>query len=250
MTWGFENSGPCSGAFNMLRDRELAQLVSRGEIPATLRLYAWRPYAVSYGFHQHEDEFDTAKLKAEGIDLVQRPTGGKAILHAEELTYCAVLPMYDRSPRELYEFINKGLLAGVQNLGIKAHLTEQNVSLTGGFADPSMVACFSSSARSEVLVGTRKILGSAQRRLGSVILQHGSLLLGPAHREIVNYLAAKDEPRLAAIRERLEGGAIDAFSVLQSRITYDEAVAAIRKGFEDALTVEFQEIEAAISVPH
>ena len=248
MTWGFEDSGPRTGSFNMRRDGELAELLARGEIPPTLRLYAWQPFALSYGYHQREEEFDQAKLSAAGFDLVQRPTGGKAIFHGEELTYCAVMPLDGRSPREIYELLNTGLLAGVRALGIDAHLAKQNESLAGSFGNPEMAACFSSSARSEIHVGARKILGSAQRKMGAVVLQHGSFLLGPAHRRIAEFIVPAGDTRGQAVLEKLDAGATDAASVLGRRVSYAEAARAIRRGFEEALGAEFAGVAQELTV--
>ena len=85
--------GRATGAGNMARDEALARALSSGEIGPTIRLYGWAPPSVSIGFHQEENDFDRAALARLGIDLVRRPTGGRAILHWHELTYCALLPL-------------------------------------------------------------------------------------------------------------------------------------------------------------
>ena len=115
-------TGRRRGLFNMQFDEYLAVKLSSGIGVPTLRLYGWDPPAVSIGFNQDAGEFDEEKLRRSGIDLVRRPTGGRAILHANELTYSVVLAAGGRTPKEIYRFISEGLLAGVRALGIAAEL--------------------------------------------------------------------------------------------------------------------------------
>lgn len=92
MTWRFLNTGFRRGKFNMEFDEYLAGRLLEGKGSPTLRVFGWSPYAVSLGYHQSEDEIDLQRCAEEGIDVVRRPTGGRAILHAHEVTYSVVMP--------------------------------------------------------------------------------------------------------------------------------------------------------------
>jgi lipoate-protein ligase A len=152
-----------------------------------LRLYRWEPAAVTIGYNQDFADFDADAVAAAGCDLVKRPTGGRAILHADELTYAVVGtspgPVFGRSLHETYMKINEALLAFLADRGIVA-----DISAGESRADAQGLVCFKSAGRHEVSVGGRKLIGSAQRRTAGVFLQHGSILAGPRHLELPGFL--------------------------------------------------------------
>src|SRR5262249_4320483 len=152
------------GKFNMEFDERLAESAQDDPETAILRVYGWNPPAVSIGVHQSESDFDISLLGREGIDLVRRPTGGRAILHAHELTYSVVMPVRDPGPRETYRFISRGILRGLSLLGIEAVVSDQDRGLRVQPEDPASVPCFSSTAKDEIQFEGRKLVGSAQRR--------------------------------------------------------------------------------------
>src|SRR5712671_3314759 len=106
MKWTFLDTGFRSAAFNMDTDVRLAEALRDGTGLPTLRVYGWEPHAISLGAHQRYEDFDARRLASAHVDIVRRPTGGRAILHAHELTYSVVTEMNGRSLRELYGFIN------------------------------------------------------------------------------------------------------------------------------------------------
>lgn len=150
----------------------------RSPFDYTLRLYGWRRPTVSLGYAQRwKDGFDPAAARGAGVRLVRRRTGGRAVLHAHELTYAVVGPA-DRGPlsggvQETYRRISTGLLGGMGRLGVSASL--ERSSGRRERAEPG--ACFGSRARHELVARGRKLLGSAQRRTQHRVLQHGSLPL-------------------------------------------------------------------------
>jgi lipoate-protein ligase A len=227
--------GKAAGAANMARDEELARELGGGGIPPTVRIYGWDPPAVSIGYHQREEEIDRAALDRSGIDLVRRPTGGRAILHWNEVTYCAVMPVSLGSPRAIYAMINEALLDGIRAMGIPAGLSGPGVDLRRAYATAGGVPCFSFSVKSEVQVAGRKLVGSAQRRFGNAILQHGSFLLGPEHRGLARFvLAPGDGPRdvvSARIAADLGARTTDAGTVLGRPVPFAEAAGALAAGF-------------------
>jgi lipoate-protein ligase A len=190
--------GAATGQLNMDRDAALLAEHQPGDDPL-LRLYRWEPAAVSLGYNQDLAAFDEAALEAAGYGLVRRPTGGRAILHADELTYAVVGtspgPLFGSSLHETYMKINQALLAFLQDLGIAADISagESREAATG-------LVCFRSAGRHEVSVAGRKLIGSAQRRTQGVFLQHGSILAGPRHLELLTFLrpdAARHDGHLA-----------------------------------------------------
>ena len=187
--------GAMTGEANMARDAELLEQHRAGDDPV-LRIYRWDPPAVTIGYNQDLASFDRAAVVAAGYGLVRRPTGGRAILHAEELTYAVVGtspgPLFGASLHETYMRINEALLEFLRGLGIDADISE-------GESREEMrgLVCFKSAGRHEVSVAGRKIIGSAQRRRGDVFLQHGSILAGPRHLDLLNFLGGGGRASLA-----------------------------------------------------
>jgi lipoyl(octanoyl) transferase len=158
----------------MAGDGVLWGLVPRGA-PPTLRFYRWEPACVSLGRNQRLAPGLEGRLSGAGIGLVRRPTGGRGVLHDEELTYSVAVG--DRGlgpPRAAYRRINEVLLDGVNRLGASASLQERS---TPGLGVDRLEPCFSEPAEGEVLAGSRKLIGSAQVRVAGHLLQHGSLPL-------------------------------------------------------------------------
>ncbi len=159
--------GFSTGAQNM--ERDLALL--RDGVP-TIRLYGWRPACVSLGYPQPETDVDADALRDFGLDLVRRPTGGGAILHAEdEVTYSVVLPR-SLAPSGLfdsYRFIARGIVLALERLGLAPTFQEGH---TG--RDP---LCYLREEGVSVAVDGRKISGGAQKRTKDALLQHGTLLV-------------------------------------------------------------------------
>ncbi|MGH7579010.1 MAG: lipoate--protein ligase family protein, partial [Gemmatimonadales bacterium] len=127
-------------------------------------------------FGRHEPalrRYDRARIEALGLDVVRRPTGGRAVWHAEELTYAVAMPRDAFGGlREAYGEIHGMLLDALRRLGISAELAPAREPVQVGAG-----ACFASPAGGEILVGGRKAVGSAQLREGAGLLQHGSILL-------------------------------------------------------------------------
>ncbi len=230
MNWTFLLTPPRPAAAQMAIDHGLLESLATGASGPVFRLYTWRPPAVSLGVHQDPDrEVDRAALSARGVDLVVRPTGGRAIYHDEELTYAVVCatddPVFGGSITASHAAISRVFQAALSRLGVAAAMgppgatpdepagaacapdpggapaTGSSLACPPGSArrDRSVPSpCFDSATRTELTVNGRKILGSAQRRTGAAFLQHGSLLLGDAHLQLVDFL-----PVSAEVRERL-----------------------------------------------
>jgi lipoyl(octanoyl) transferase len=164
---------PRPGWANMAIDQTLLDRAEHsGE--RWLRLYAWDPHCLSFGRHEPATRrYDRARVEALGLDVVRRPTGGRAVWHGREVTYALAAPSIELGTvRESYIEIHRMLLGALQRLGVGARLapTGRVVGVDGG-------ACFASPAGGEIMVGGRKAAGSAQLRRGRALLQHGSILL-------------------------------------------------------------------------
>lgn len=168
------------GAVNMARDVAMLEAAADGTGLPSLRLYGWNPPCLSLGRHQGVEAADLEFCRAEGIDVVRRPTGGRALLHHLELTYALAAPLgagpLPRGLQEAYRAICGALVAALRSLGVAAELTPGEVNLE--LPSPrSPVPCFEAPAGGEVVVGGRKLVGSAMRAHGGAVLQHGAVLL-------------------------------------------------------------------------
>lgn len=243
MIWRFEHTGYHSGAFNMEYDERLARMLVEGGEVGTVRVYGWKPAAISLGWNQSLEEIDLAACSQAGIDVVRRPTGGRAILHSDELTYSVTMVPTRASVLSVYNEISKALVCGLRHLNVDVGLEKSQPHFPSLYRTPSSAACFTSSARYEISVGGRKLVGSAQRRYArsngeEIMLQHGSILLGEDHKRMVEFLAINEKDRFA-IAQELNDKTTDLRSVLQRTVAFEELAPMIRLGFEEAWGIRF-----------
>jgi lipoate-protein ligase A len=243
MQWILLTGGDSPGDVNMKVDESTARALADGVGGPALRLYGWKPWAISLGHHQNIAEIDVDRAAADGIDVVRRPTGGRAILHAEELTYCVVMPADRRSVLDAYNEISAALIEGLRLFGVETTLQKSQPRFSDQYRDPTSVSCFSSSARYEIEWRGRKIVGSAQRRFSGrmreVVLQHGSILCGPAHLRLAEYLRMGDRRTLERAAEALRRHTTDLSAVTGRSVDRDRLAMALQEGFERAWKVQF-----------
>jgi len=192
--WRLLQDGPADGAWNMAVDEAIARAVGAGLAPATLRFYTWSAPTLSLGYLQKTPgAVDLAACGQRGIAVVRRVTGGRAVLHAAELTYSVAVPLEGAwrslSVGETFALFCRGLIAGLAHLGVAAEMGGGNTERAGAGdvgsreggtrqASPRETgACFLLRRMPAILVGGRKLIGSAQRRWDRSLVQHGSLLL-------------------------------------------------------------------------
>jgi len=208
--WRLIIDGNLQGARNMARDLAMLEAVADGKAGPTVRLYGWDPPCLSLGHHQGLEAADLAFCRAEGIDVVRRPTGGRALLHHLELTYAVVAPIgrgpLPRGLQEAYRTICLALVRFVRALGVDAELTGGEVNLQ--LPNPkTAVPCFEAPAGGEVVVGGRKLIGSAMRAHGGAILQHGAILLDWNGRLQAGAMGLYDDaslrPQITTLRDEL-----------------------------------------------
>jgi lipoyl(octanoyl) transferase len=196
----------------MAVDHALLESVQAGGAPV-LRLYRWDPACLSFGRNQHvAGLYDPAELRAAGIDVVRRPTGGLAVLHDCELTYCVLAPIaLFGGPRAAYTAINRSLVAALRSMGIAADLAGAATRPRDPRRDAAQ-PCFQAPAPGEVVAAGRKLIGSAQRCEGRTLLQHGSILVDGSQRAVAALLHAAPagavvSPGAAAVSAAGGGGA-------------------------------------------
>jgi len=244
-TWRFIDTGERTGTWNMGFDERLARRLVAGQGGPVLRLFRWKPWAVSLGYNQRTEEIDAEACRRDGIDIVRRPTGGRAILHAEELTYSVVMHSGRKGVHEVYNDVSRALVRGLGAFGVGVTLQRSQPDFARTYHDPSSVPCFTSSARYEIEWKGRKLVGSAQRRFSGgdrdVVLQHGSILCGPAHQRLADYLAADDALR-DRMRTSLREKTADLAAIRGSSVPMDDLAACIRKGFEEEWGIGFADM--------
>jgi lipoate-protein ligase A len=240
--WRLLCSGHADAFLNMAVDEAILLAVAEGAAAPTLRLYGWRPPGVSLGYFQPlAREIDAEACRRHGYDIVRRPTGGRAILHDDEVTYSvcvrqADVPGGDRILAS-YRWISRGIEAAFASLGLGTTFGG-NGSRDGGKALPA--ACFAKAARADMVVDGRKIVGSAQTRRRGAILQHGSIPLSLDFETIADVMPGRPEARTPAAAA-LAGAATSVSAALGRPVTFDELCESLVRGFEAALSVRLVE---------
>ena len=201
------------GYANMALDHALLDLAEREE-RAMLRLYRWAPHCLSFGRHEPAARrYDRRRIETLGLDCVRRPTGGRAVWHGRELTYAlAATQAPFGSLRDCYYAIHRMLAAALRSLGAPAELAPPPPRTPRPDAGP----CFATTAGGEVLIGGRKVVGSAQIRQGTAFLQHGSVLLEDGQQVLREFGAPSGAAAAAPLSE-----------ILGRRVSFEEAASAV-----------------------
>ncbi|MCX7909485.1 MAG: lipoate--protein ligase family protein [Ignavibacteria bacterium] len=221
-----------NGEYNMEFDLNRTLQLEKGETLPMLRFYGWKPWAVSLGANQKESDFDKNKLKEFGFDLVRRPTGGRAVLHANEITYSFVCPLKNGITaqdvyREIHFFLVKGLsLLGADELSFEKAQTNFSEFYK---RETVSISCFASSARYEIEWKGKKIVGSAQRVFGNTLLQHGSILLGPGYELIAEVANLKDDFAREILRKHIKNHSISIEEIIGEKVPFEKALESFKK---------------------
>jgi lipoate-protein ligase A len=232
--WRLIYDPPTPGRLNMAVDEAILNAVAARSAPPTLRLYGWSPACLSLGYGQPGSDAAIDRLAHYGWDAVRRPTGGKAILHTDELTYSLALPAGAGGHPvaavgivESYLHISRALLAALEGLGLRPQ-SERRADDTR--ADGAV--CFETPSHYEITVGGRKLVGSAQTRRRDGLLQHGSLPLTGDLARICDALAYPDEAARQQAKSAVRARAVTLSEALGRAVTWDEAADALAWGFE------------------
>jgi len=241
--WRLLITPPLDGATNMAIDEAILHALADGQGQPTLRLYQWDPACLSLGYNQHWSDVDESTCRRLGYTWTRRATGGKAILHTDEATYSLIIPQTDPRIRggivESYRLLSRGLLQGLQMLGVTAvqSAAEPPPPTDGNSGGP---VCFDTPSRYEITWQGKKLIGSAQLRRRQIVLQHGSL---PLHGDLNRILAALNfsaEER-ASQAELLPRRATTLQEALGQTLTFEQAAAALRDGFAQQFNLHFEE---------
>lgn len=205
---------------NMAIDEAVLDEVSVGNSLPTLRLYGWKPAAVSIGYFQSlEEEVDLAACSRFGVSYVRRMTGGGAVLHEDEITYSIHIPeksaLVPSGILESYAKISGGVIKGLARLGITAQFVPLN--------DLIIIT----------QTGPKKISGNAQTRKKGVILQHGTILLKVDVDKMFTLLKVPNEKLKGKLIEDVKQRVTAVSAALGREVSFDESVAAIKAGFEE-----------------
>lgn len=222
----------------MAADEAILESVGAGDVLPTLRLYAWEPACLSLGFSQKVADADLIRMAARGWHMVRRPTGGKAILHTDELTYSVSLPadhpLTELSIVDSYREISRALMHALNILGAEPHSERRSDDA----AKRPGAVCFEVPSHYEITVEGKKLVGSAQVRRKSGLLQHGTLPLTGDLTRICDALSYPDEDSREAARQVVLDRAITLESALGRVVTWEAAAEAVSEGFEAVFGIE------------
>jgi lipoate-protein ligase A len=232
--WRLLNTGHLDGAMNMAIDEAISRAVQSGLVLPTLRFFGWQPACLSLGQAQPGADVDRDTCRSLGVDVVRRPTGGRAILHTDELTYSVIAP--ENEPRvqgtlvDSYRNLSEGLLNGLMLLGVPTRQVERPDAHD---RDQGPV-CFEVPSNYEIVFDGKKLVGSAQMRKSGVVLQHGSIPLCGDITRISQCLTGRPDP----VRVRQRATTVEA--AIGRVVDYESAARSMTDGFACSLDLDLQ----------
>lgn len=250
--WRLVITEPATGAWNMAMDEAIMTSINQGQTPPTIRFYQWSTPTISLGYFQSlAKELDLQACQRTGVDVVRRLTGGRAVLHNQEFTYSLIAPENQQEVAgyvlQSYLRISKGLLLGLANLGVEAEITPgtELIAPGGALITPgdaptaasrpkeavSSAACFDAPSRYELVVGGKKLVGSAQTRRKGCLLQHGSIPLQLDADLLFSVLNYASEELRARAKAYLLSKATD----LEQVLAYQPEFSQLCTGFQQGL---------------
>jgi len=240
----------------MALDEALLLSCQKGDSPPILRLYLWNPPAVSIGYSQSvEKTVDSEKCRDYHVNVVRRITGGRAVLHEDEITYsvCASSEHFfqlGENTNQTYQKLSWAWLESLRVLGIDAEWVKPSVTTNpSSFTLLLSKPCFISNSRYEITVNGKKLIGSAQRRFSyrsdhtrqDSFIQHGSILTGKGKYSLAEFLP--EESSVEMIKQNLEEKSTNMEEILKRRIKAEEMISALKIGFNKAFDVEMDDSE-------
>lgn len=237
-TWRYLDEGVNSASYNMALDEALAIAVRKELSPPTLRLYGWDRPSVTIGYFQRSSEIDVAYCAQKNIPVVRRASGGRAVLHGEELTYSisakTVAGVFSHGLHDSYANIGKALGLAFVRIGIvpETKLRRQLPAELKTGARPRNPLCFHSASYGEISFQERKIIGSAQKRWRDGLLQQGSIPTTIAYDEVATIFRCADPKSL----KETMGGLCE----MVPSLTIDGLKSALRSAFEEVFDIQFK----------
>lgn len=243
--WRVISNKAYDGAMNMAIDEAIMISYKEGKSKPTLRFYTWNPHCLTIGYFQNlQKEVDLDKCKKLGIDCVRRATGGRAVLHQNELTYSIIVgednELMDKSINTSYKFISEGIAKGVELSNIKVDELSKGERI---MREKLSAACFNAHASYEITINNKKIVGSAQHRNDGVILQHGSIVLDFNIDDLYEVIKTKNEEvkKKAKIFTLSKASGIE--NEIGKKIDINNLEKSIVCGMKDVFKVDFVEGE-------
>lgn len=245
-TWLYIDTGKQRPGFNMALDEKLMDWHRKGLIEPVVRFYEWEPATLSLGYFQRIDkDIDLSGVERHGAGLVRRPTGGRAVLHDDELTYSVIVKeSHEQMPAtvtEAYRVISQGLLEGFRSLELNADFSIPRTDLEKAeLRNPRSAVCFDAPSWYEMVVNGKKIAGSAQTRQKGIILQHGSLIRTIDENKLFDMFKFPNE----RLRNRMQKGfkekAVPLADLMEELVTVETMKNHFKAGFEKALQIYLQ----------
>jgi len=218
----------------MAIDEAISRAVQANLAPPTLRFFGWMPACLSLGQAQPGADVDVEACRVDGVEVVRRPTGGRAILHTDELTYSVIAP--DTEPRvagsivDSYRRLSEGLLRGLMLMGVPT----QQAARPDGHDRQAGPVCFEVPSNYEIVFDGKKLVGSAQMRKPGVVLQHGTLPLHGDIARITKYLASRPDA------DRVRARATTVEAAIRRVVSFEQAAESMAQGFAIVLNLDLQ----------
>lgn len=224
---------PSEGLFNMNKDVELMESLSPNDTPI-FRLYSWNPWCLSLGYNQKDDGILKEKLYSDGYEIVRRPTGGRGVFHANELTYSIVTYLdKTRTKDYIYQEVHTIIAEVLRSIRLEVDFVKTNPDFKNFYkSDERSVSCFASSARYELTHDNMKIVGSAQRIFGDKLLQHGSILIDYGFEKIADY-ATEDEEKANRLKDFTLKTAIPINAIAPQKVTLESLTESFQNTFDE-----------------
>jgi len=240
-TWRLLKDKNYDGITNMAIDKAISIACGEGKFATTLRLYGWKSPTISIGYSQRaEPDINLHYCNLAGIEIVKRPTGGRAVLHENELTFSINTslenPLFPKNILKSHKKISEALLIGLCNLGVKAKLQYKSKKQTSKHP-----VCFSAPSIYELIVDGKKIVGCAQRRFRKSFLEHGSLPLTLDRCKLASIFRndlSSSEKKLGSLPFENMAGLNE---IGAASFSFDQIVENILKGFEQCFEITFNE---------
>jgi lipoate-protein ligase A len=228
--------GARGAAFNMAAD---LGLLERCADPATvfLRLYEWEVPTISIGYMQKAGQvLDLRACRDAGYQWIRRPTGGRAVLHKGDLTYCCTFSMgisaMGHTIQESYTLLSECLMRGLCGLGVLCRPHDSAID-AASVRRETKLPCFLAPNRREIMAHGRKLVGSAQKRTAHAVLQHGSIPISPAFRQLPDFENIGRQERIA--HKRLLESKCACIEELSQSCAHESVARAVSTGFAQVL---------------
>jgi len=238
-TWRYLPYSVLTGAENMAIDEAIMEVMKNNkDSEPVLRFYGWEPATLSLGYAQsYAKEVDAEACRQANIDVVRRPTGGRAVLHQYELTYSVIVPESEEHVKgtviQSYLKISEALLKGINAVGVPAEIVAHANSSHMGTA-----ACFDAPSWYELVVEGKKLVGSAQMRRDGMLLQHGSIILHFDTELLFRLLKLPNEEVRQRLIKSFKAKACALEEVWSRPVTIDELERELCMGFEDIMSIK------------